>query len=69
MADQRLEQTVERLEAAAHRLRTDDLSTEDAAQLVESCAQLAAEAATELDRLVRSAEPSGAEDQLRISGA
>ena len=69
MADQRLEQTVERLETAARRLRAEDLSTEDAAGIVESCAQLAAEAATELDRLVRSAEPSGAEDQLRISGA
>ena len=66
---ERLEQTVERLEAAARRLRAEDLSTEEAAAVVESCAQLAAEAATELDRLVRSAEPSGAEDQLRISGA
>lgn len=60
---------MERLEAAAHRLRAEILSTEDAAELVERCAQLAAEAATELDRLVRSAEPSGSEDQLRISGA
>ncbi len=70
MADPRLEQAVERLEEAARRLRAEDLSTEAAAELVERCAQLAGEAAAELDRLVRSAEPaSGAEDQLRMGGA
>ena len=70
MADPRLEQAVEHLEAAARRLRTEELSPEDAAALVESCAQLATQAATEVDRLVRGAERSGsADDQLRMSGA
>lgn len=69
MPEPRLEQAVERLEAAALRLRTESLSSEDAAELVESCARLATEAATEVDRLLRGSEPSPGADQLRMGGA
>ncbi len=41
------------LEAAAARLRGDELSADEAATLVDRCATLAADAATELERQVR----------------
>jgi ABC-type transporter Mla subunit MlaD len=43
------------LEAAAGRLRDGDLSPEAAAELVEQCAQTAAHASAELERLARAA--------------
>ena len=65
MAD-RLEQVVEDLEGAARRLREDDLDGGAAAELVERCARLAAEAAEALERRLRS-EPAGpGDDQLRL---
>lgn len=69
MADARLVQAAEELESAAGRLRADDLSGEAAAELVERCARLAAEAADQLDRLVRAEPATDAEDQLRLDGA
>ncbi len=50
-----------RLEAAAERLRSDAVSSEDAAEVIEQCARLAGEAAAEVDRLVRAtaSEPAG----------
>jgi hypothetical protein len=48
-----LEGLVERLEEAAARLRAGDLQPDEAAQVVDECARLAAQAGTELDRLVR----------------
>ena len=50
-----LNELTDRLERTAVRLRTGDLEPEDAARLVEECATLAGEAATELDRRVRAA--------------
>jgi len=43
------------LEQAAARLRDGELEPQEAARLVEECARLAGEAATELDRRVRAA--------------
>lgn len=68
MADERLAQTIEELEAAAGRLRAGNLPSEAAAELVERCARLAAEAADQLDRLVRAEPATGGEDQLRLGG-
>jgi hypothetical protein len=44
-----------RLEDAARRLREDELSPEQAAELAEACARTAAEAGSEIDRRVRAA--------------
>jgi hypothetical protein len=55
-----LHDLTDRLEQTAARLRAGELEPEEAAQLVEACARLAGEAATELDRRVRAAaEPGG----------
>jgi hypothetical protein len=53
MSPEPLEILVERLEGAAARLRSGDLEPNEAAQLVDECARLAAQAGAELDRLVR----------------
>ena len=58
---------VERLERAAAELRSGDLPPERAAELVDECARLAAEAGAELDREVRAAEAgSGPAGQLAL---
>jgi hypothetical protein len=57
-----LQELTDRLRDAAARLRDDSLSAEDAAELIETCARLAAEAGGELDRRSRAAAgdpPSG----------
>ncbi len=50
-----LERLVGRLEGAADRLRDGNLSAEQAAEVVEQCAQDAARASAELERLARAA--------------
>ena len=57
---------VARLEEAAGRLRGGALSPETAAELVEQCAQTAAQASAELERLARAAasEPAPGQDRL-----
>jgi hypothetical protein len=50
-----LQDLTDRLEQTAARLRAGELEPEQAARLVEDCARLAGEAATELDRRVRAA--------------
>jgi len=62
-----LERLVERLERAAAELRTGDLPPERAADLIDECARLAAEAGAELDREVRAAETgTGPAGQLAL---
>jgi len=51
----RLEELTEELERLADRLRAGDLAPDDAALLVDDCARLAAQAASELDAAARSA--------------
>jgi exonuclease VII small subunit len=53
MPSEPLERLVERLEQTAAALRAGDLAGDEAAALVDECAQLAAQAGAELDRLVR----------------
>ena len=53
-----LENLIARLERAAEQLRSGELSADAAATLVEDCASLATQAATELEQLTR-AEVSG----------
>jgi uncharacterized protein Yka (UPF0111/DUF47 family) len=56
MPPEALDRVVDRLERAAAELRSGDLAPERAAALVDECARLAAEAASELDRAVRAAD-------------
>jgi exonuclease VII small subunit len=62
-----LEAAIDELERAAERLRAGDLDPDEAAALVEECAELAARVGTELDRAAREAAaepPSGQETLL-----
>ena len=68
MAD-RLEAAVAELEDAARRLREEDLDGDAAAELVERCARLAAEAAEALERRIRVEPSPGFDDQLRLGGS
>ena len=61
---ERLDPLVEELRALAARLRSDDVPPDEAAELVESCAQLAARIGAELDTESRAA--SEAEGQERL---
>jgi exonuclease VII small subunit len=49
----RLDELTSELERVAERLRDGDLEPDEAADLVEQCARLAAAAAAELDRAAR----------------
>jgi hypothetical protein len=69
VAEDRLGQLITRLEDAAASLRSGELDGEHAAALVDECARLAAEAATELDREVRAADaPDSSPGQLQLDG-
>ncbi len=61
-----LERLVGQLEAVAARLRAGELEAQDAARLVDDCAQVASNASAELERLARVAasEPQPGQDQL-----
>jgi hypothetical protein len=66
MPPEALDRIVERLERTAAELRSGDLTPARAAQLVDECATLAAEAGTQLDREVRSTEGTGPAGQLAL---
>ncbi len=61
-----LESLVSRLEGAAAELRAGGLEPEQAARLLDACAQAAAQASSELERLTRAAasEPAPGQDRL-----
>jgi hypothetical protein len=50
---ERLDDLIARLERAAEQLRSGELSSDAAATMVEDCASLATQAATELEQLTR----------------
>jgi len=60
---ERLDDLIARLERAAEQLRSGELSADAAATLVEDCAALATEAASELERLAQAEEPAAAPGQ------
>jgi len=71
VADERLDGLAElsrRLEDGARRLREDDLEPDDAIRVAGECAELASQAAVELDRIARlsadQAEVPGQEELL-----
>jgi hypothetical protein len=61
-----LDELIDRLERAAEQLRSGELSADAAASLVEDCAGLASEAATELERLAQAGahDPPPGQDRL-----
>jgi len=59
-----LDAAVAELERAAERLRGGDLSPQEAAELVERCAELAARVGAELDRRAEPDESPGQETLL-----
>jgi exonuclease VII small subunit len=61
-----LEELVRELESVAQRLRTGDVESEEAARLVERCAELADRVGSELDARSRSATEASAEGQERL---
>ena len=64
--DATLDELVERLERAAERLRSGDLSADAAATVVEDCAAIASQASAELERRAREAgrDPMPGQDSL-----
>ena len=58
-----LDDVIERLERAAEQLRSGELSSDAAATMVENCAALASQAATELERLARGEDSAPAPGQ------
>jgi exonuclease VII small subunit len=66
-SNEQLDDLIERLERAAEQLRSGELSPDAAATMVEDCASLAAQAASELEQLSRaevSAPPPGQDTLL-----
>ncbi len=61
-----LEDLIARLERAAEQLRSGELSPDAAATMVEDCAALATQAATELEQLTRAevSPPAPGQDSL-----
>jgi hypothetical protein len=62
-----IDQLIKRLDEAAERLRSEELSVEDAAALVDECAGLAVEASAALERRARGEQPP-AEGQEALTG-
>jgi hypothetical protein len=65
-ATARLGELSRRLEEAAARLRSDDVGSEEAKRLAGECAELAADAAVELDRLARGESRDAAPGQEEL---
>jgi exonuclease VII small subunit len=61
-----LDSAIDELERAAARLRTGEIEPEEAAELVERCAQLAARVGAELDRSASAAAQEPPPDQERL---
>ncbi len=63
---ERLDELIARLERAGEQLRSGELSPDAAASMVEDCAALATQAATELEQLTRAevSAPAPGQDTL-----
>jgi hypothetical protein len=67
-AEAELEQLIARLETTAERLRSEELSAEEAALLIEECAGIAVQASAELERRARGEQAPPAEGQDPLTG-
>ncbi|MEA2351594.1 MAG: hypothetical protein QOG41_555 [Thermoleophilaceae bacterium] len=63
MSDE-LDAAIAELERAAERLRADDVDADEAAELVERCAQLAAQVGSALDRRASAPDESPGQERL-----
>jgi hypothetical protein len=62
-----LDSLIDQLDAAANRLRSGEIDPEEAAELIERCAELAGRLGPELDRAARELEREpGAEGQEQL---
>jgi uncharacterized protein Yka (UPF0111/DUF47 family) len=61
---ERLDELVDELEATAARLRGGDVEAEEAAALVERCAELAVQVSSELDTDSRAADAGEGQERL-----
>jgi hypothetical protein len=59
-----LDAAIAELERAAERLRADDVDADEAAELVERCAQLAAQVGAALDRRASAPDESPGQERL-----
>ena len=59
-----LDEAIAELEAAAARLRAEDIAPEEAAELVERCAEIAARVGAELDRRADPGQASPGQETL-----
>jgi ABC-type transporter Mla subunit MlaD len=62
----RLGQISERLDQAARRLRSEDVGSDEATRLAGECAELASQAAAELERLARATPEEAAPGQEEL---
>jgi hypothetical protein len=62
----RLGQISERLDQAARRLRSEDVGSDEATRLASECAELASQAAAELERLARATPEEAAPGQEEL---
>jgi hypothetical protein len=62
----RLTDISERLEQAARRLRSEELDSDEATRLAGECAELAHQAAAELDRIARFGSPEAVPGQEEL---
>jgi hypothetical protein len=65
-ANARLTDISERLEEAARRLRSEELDPDEATRLAGECAELANQAASELDRIARFSSPDAVPGQEEL---
>jgi len=63
-----IERLIEHLEEAAERLRSRELPADEAASVVEECAELAVRAGAELERRARGEQDAPAEGQDPLTG-
>jgi hypothetical protein len=61
-----MQELSDRLEEAARRLRSGDIDGDEATRLAGECAELASQAAAELDRLARWSPPEGVPGQEEL---
>ncbi len=63
-----IDDLIERLERAGERLRSQELSSADAARVIEECAELAVQASTELERRARGEQLAALSGQEPLTG-
>ncbi len=63
-----VDELIERLQRAAERLRSEELAAEEAARLIEECAEVAVQASTSLERRARGEQLAALGSQQPLTG-